>query len=318
MAQLLCAMTRQDHCPFEPVVETHRHFFEGCKFTEFLGSSIEHIYGQAELEGGGWVAVKRLPFHHPMLSLTTTQGLLYWAGLATAWSLRCQRLFVGTMFTIFQFVAALVCKLRVWLHLQNPTLPQSGLRPFLDNLMEWQRTWQLGTKWKSPKGPRPVLSFTAEMRTDWKKQKYASHIEQTITALGRLQELGWDVVFTDGSSKRVRGWEQARIRGFYWEGDERNFAPPLDPLELQTNGRAEVRAILFAMRQCTGLTPMAVVTDSEFCFNGLTKHLLSWERRDWLRVSHAYQWVRILELARDPSKHSKFLWVPSHVSIEGN
>ena len=38
VAQRLSAMTRQDHCPFEPPVETHQHFFEGCKFTEFLGS----------------------------------------------------------------------------------------------------------------------------------------------------------------------------------------------------------------------------------------------------------------------------------------
>ena len=172
VAQRLCAMTRQDPCPFEPVVETHQHFFEGCKFTEFLGSSIEHTYGQAELEGGGWVAVKHLPFHHPVLSLTTTQGLLYWVGLATAWSLRCQRLFVGSLFSIFEFVPVLVCKLRLWLHLQDRTLPRSELRPFLDNLLEWQRTRKLGTKWKSPKGPTPVLSLTAEMRTDWKKQKY--------------------------------------------------------------------------------------------------------------------------------------------------
>ena len=92
-------------------------------------------------------------------------------GLATVWSLRCQRLFMGTLFTVFEFVAALVCKLRVWLHLQNPSLPRAELRPFLDNLLEWQRTRPLGAKWRSPKGPRPVLSLTAEVRTEWKKQK---------------------------------------------------------------------------------------------------------------------------------------------------
>ena len=114
------------------------------------------------------------------------------------------------------------------------------------------------------------------------------------------------------------GGSRQEFGDFMGKGTRGTLHPPLDPLELQRNGRAEVRAILFAMRQCTGLTPMAVVTDSEFFFNGLTKHLLLWERRDWLRLSHADQWVRILELARDPSKHSKFLWVPSHVSIEGN
>ena len=45
------------------------------------------------------------------------------------------------------------------------------------------------------------------------------------------------MVFRDGSSKRVRGWEQAWFGGFYGEGDERNFSCPLDPHEVQTNGR---------------------------------------------------------------------------------
>ena len=62
VARRLCAMTRQENCPFEPFVETHQHFFEGCQFREFLGSSIEHTYGHVELEGGGWVARKHLPY----------------------------------------------------------------------------------------------------------------------------------------------------------------------------------------------------------------------------------------------------------------
>ena len=126
------------------------------------------------------------------------------------------------------------------------------------------------------------------------------------------------MVFTDGSSKRVRGWEQAGFGGFHGEGDESNFSCPLDPKEMQTNGKAEVRAVLFAMRQCTGARPLAIVTDSEFCFNGLTKHILLWERWDWLGISHSDHCVQILGLARDSSRQDKFFWVPSHVSIEGN
>ena len=97
-----------------------------------------------------------------------------------------------------------------------------------------------------------------------------------------------------------------------------NFACPQDPQEIQTNGRAEVRAVLFAMRQCTGSRPMAIVTDSEFCFNGLTKHILLWERREWLGISHSDQWVQMLGLGRDSSRRYNVFWVPSHVSIEGN
>ena len=63
---------------------------------------------------------------------------------------------------------------------------------------------------------------------------------------------------------------------------------------------------------------MAIVTDSEFRFNGLTKHILLWERRDWRGIFHSDQWVQILGLARDTSRQYKFFWVPSHVSIEGN
>ena len=118
-------------------METHQHFFEGCQFTEFLGSSIEHTYGRVGLGDGGWVAVKHLPYRQTQLSLTTAQGLMYWAGLAAAWSPRCQWVFMGTLFTAFEFVAALVCKLRVWLHQQNRTLPRAELRPYLDNLLEW-------------------------------------------------------------------------------------------------------------------------------------------------------------------------------------
>ena len=63
---------------------------------------------------------------------------------------------------------------------------------------------------------------------------------------------------------------------------------------------------------------MAIVTDSEFCFDGLTKHILLWERRDWQGISHSDRWVQILGLARDSSRQYKFFWVPSHVSVEGN
>ena len=63
---------------------------------------------------------------------------------------------------------------------------------------------------------------------------------------------------------------------------------------------------------------MAIVTDSEFSFNGLTKHILLWKRRDSLGIFHSNQWVQILGLPRDSSRPYKFFWVPSHVSIEGN
>ena len=63
---------------------------------------------------------------------------------------------------------------------------------------------------------------------------------------------------------------------------------------------------------------MAIVTDSEFCFNGPTKHILFSERSDWLGISHSDQRIQILGLARDSSRQYKFFWVPSHVSIEGN
>ena len=237
VAQRLCAMTRQDNCPFEPLVETHQHFFEGCQFTEFLGSSIEHTYGRVELEDGGWVAVKHLPYRQTELSLTTTEGLMYWAGLAAAWSLRCQRLFMGTLLTVFDFVAALGGKLRVWLHQQNPFLLRAELRPYLDNLLEWQRTRRLGANWRSPKGPRPIVSLTAELRTEWKKQTYSQHIEQTLNALGLLQEQGWDVVFADGSSKRARGLEQVGVGGFTARGMREIFQAPWTPMRYRPMAR---------------------------------------------------------------------------------
>ena len=137
---------------------------------------------------------------------------------------------MGTLITVFEFVAALVCKLRVWHQQQNPSLPRAELRPYLDNLLECERTRRLGANWRSPKGPRPILSLSAELRTEWKKQKYSQHIEQTLNALGLLQEQGWDVVFTDGSSKRVRGWDRRGLGGLTGRGMREIFHAPWTPM----------------------------------------------------------------------------------------
>ena len=47
----------------------------------------------------------RLLRDHPLLSLTTTQGLLLWAGLKVQWSLRCWAKYQKRMIVLDEFIA---------------------------------------------------------------------------------------------------------------------------------------------------------------------------------------------------------------------
>ena len=92
------------------------------------------------------------------------------------------------------------------------------------------------------------------------------------------------MIFTDGSSKRVRGGEQAGNARYYGEGDEGNFACPLNPLgatdEWEGRGQGHATCNAEARGGGGGRWSLAIGTDSEICFNAATKHILMLERRE--------------------------------------
>ena len=68
---------------------------------------------------------------------------------------------------------------------------------------------------------------------------------------------GWRVVFTDRSAKVVHGWGRAGFGGWYGPGDPANYARHVPLGERQSNNRAELWAVLHALRGKNSLKAVA-------------------------------------------------------------
>ena len=310
-------LTRSDACPFDRQREDHDHLCMSCSHSLFVHSAVEHTYGKVSDASGSQVPVVSLWRSSPLLLLTTTQGLMSLSGLLTFWSLRCRYVFQQQPVTQFDLVAAWVAKLELWLLHPSPTVPRSDVRPLHSNLKKWMEQRVLGNRWHNPKGPRPVLSLPPQARQELKQAKYAAHVATTMERLERLQGDGVAIAFTDGSSKQVRGWDQAGSGVFYGEGDSRNHSAPVPQCELQSNNCGELKAVLHVLQNLPQGGRVATVMDSEYVFLGPTERLLRRERASW-KIEHADLWMLVLDLLRSHQQNTTFFWVPSHVGLEGN
>ena len=120
------------------------------------------------------------------------------------------------------------------------------------------------------------------------------------------------IVFTDGSSKGVGGWDQAGYGCFYGDKHPRNVGDYVPEVEPQTNNRGEIRAVLCALEHKAESEQLVVVVDSEYVFDALTKNLLRWEQNFWRGtsgiVSNSDLWADILgHLRRHPSGSNRML-----------
>ena len=91
-------------CPLDCRVEDHEHVFRNCFFSNFMFDTVRRAFGvvQGLL---GVVEPSRLLCDHPLLSLTTTHGLLLLAGLKVKWSLRCRAKYQKQMPALGEFIA---------------------------------------------------------------------------------------------------------------------------------------------------------------------------------------------------------------------
>ena len=95
------------------------------------------------------------------------------------------------------------------------------------------------------------------------------------------------MVFTDDSSKRVGGWDQAGYGCFYGDHHPRNVSAHVPEGETQSNNRGEVRVVLCALEAKSYSKKMTIVVDSEYVHDALTKHILKWEKAGWRSSSGA-------------------------------
>ena len=120
--------------------------------------------------------------------------------------------------------------------------------------------------------------MTESQRASLKAAKYTEIVNRVLCQIDELQQGGWVIVFADGSSKRVAGWDQAGYGCFYGDKHPRNVSDSVPEVETQTNNRGEIRAVLCALEYKAESEQLAVVVDSEYIFDALTKNRLRWER----------------------------------------
>ena len=75
--------------------------------------------------------------------------------------------------------------------------------------------------------------------------------------------------------------------------------------ENQTNQKAELVAIIEALKGKTK-RELKIISDSKTCLEGITKHLTSWEDKDWLDITNAKEWRYLAYLLRTRTEKTKF------------
>ena len=92
--------------------------------------------------------------------------------------------------------------------------------------------------------------------------------------------------------------------------------------ELQTIGRAKLRAVPRALNEVTMLRPASIMCDSKYIMDGCNGHAMKWKRDEWRTASrpvkHTDLWKQILILLEVYATHVTVHHVPSHVGLAEN
>ena len=134
-------------------------------------------------------------------------------------------------------------------------------------------------------------------------------------------------VYTDGSASRRQGrWGAG---SGVWFGEQSNFNISAIPPGRQTVNRAELTAIILAVRKAmawpTEFNRLVVFSDSQLCVDGINKWMDLWEADGWTRMGHRLENADLWQvLRRALSALAKanicvtFKHIPAHVGIYGN
>ena len=170
--------------------------------------------------------------------------------------------------------------------------------------------------------PRPHTHATDQSHsTSIQEQNLKSKLQEFLDAIDQ-QGGDRDRAYTDGSSKIMFG--HIRLGGFgvyYGEGDIRNVSQTLGGAS-QTNNRAELMAVIFAVAQQPADRGLHIITDSEWVYKGITQWVRVWARNDWKSTSrdvhHRDLWEQLIALTSGSSHPVTYQHVPSHIGVPGN
>lgn len=131
-------------------------------------------------------------------------------------------------------------------------------------------------------------------------------------------------IYTDGSCTNNgkpnarAGWGAVLTNP---EGDALEIAGPVPESQPQTNGRAELLALVEALERCAKPVPIILYTDSQYIANACNGWLADWKARGWRKADkkppeHLDLWQRLDQQLQD--KDVSVHWVKAHSGTLGN
>ena len=119
-------------CSLDSNVEDHAHVFRHCFVSPFMFDTVRWAFGLAVSDGKA-VEPSRFLHEHPLLSLTTTRGLVLWAGLKCQRDLRCRVKYQGMPPVLDECIAGSASILRRWRLERDMSPPPPPPSPAFDS-----------------------------------------------------------------------------------------------------------------------------------------------------------------------------------------
>ena len=207
-----------------------------------------------------------------------------------------------------------------WQQSKTPGIRPEQLSAFLDLLMSLQRGDSGDRPQLEPPPPTPPPS-KAQLRAKRRLERKMRSLHKLIAHLDSIEDRGYVLIFTDGSSERFEGLGYVGGYGVFSKLPVSLSAPV--PLHMkQTINAAELMAALQALQLHANEPKVTICTDSEYVLKGAQGAALRWQARGWVGsagpVSNVPLWKELLQHLDSTFQDILWVKVPSHVNVEGN
>ena len=226
-------------------------------------------------------------------------GLILWAGVKVQWSLRRRAKYQKKAPVLDEFIAGWATVLRRWRAERDMSFARGDLHRFVGILDSWFDSPLMPKLFQSKPKP-PTNAWPPEQRDKLalKEAKWGGYRGAAVKRLASLEEDGWTVTYTDGSSKMVRGWKQEGYGVWFAEASTRNHAAPIPESERQSVSKGKLRGVLNAIVQRRRAERLVVVLDSEYVYKGIMEWSAKRRRHGWRmasgEVGHRDLWEQLL------------------------
>ena len=291
-------------CPLDFGVEDHYHRTKTCSFLgrvfDIMSAALPVLYAR-----GQRVELSRLVTDFPLLSLRTGHGVLLWKAIRCLWIYRCGVTSGRHQRHLDAFLQLWADSLAWWTCEPELHVPTAWLLRLLQELAGRRAAQQ-----PSAARPRAAQRGAAQLAA----VRPSGSRPSALTSV----PLSYIHIYTDGSYSLEPCGRGFAGSGVWVPSDPtRNLSVPL-PGPVQSNNRAELFAVILALRIFQPNFPLAIFSDSQYVVKGVNDFLPRWKLTSFRNVSNSDLWITLENEWSKRQSHCIITWVPSHQGIEGN